>query len=144
MSNSDVKSRPFSLRLNAAERAALEARASGRPLGSYVKGVLFPETPVAPGKSVRAVTVDHQSLSRLLAALGASRLASNFNQIAKAANQGALPVSPELEKELWDACAQIAEMRFQLLTALGVKTADLPKPRSALSRNFNRSAGASA
>ena len=44
-----------------------------------------------------------------------------MNQIAKAANIGALPVTPELEDELFAACAAIQDMKSELVTALGVK-----------------------
>ncbi len=67
--------------------------------------------------------MDHVILAQLLGALGKSRLASNLNQIAKAANIGALPVTEELEAELHTACAEIGEMRDTLMTALGKASA---------------------
>lgn len=57
----------------------------------------------------------------MLGGLGQSRLASNVNQLAKAANMGALPVSPEVEAELLESCAAIREMREALVKALGVR-----------------------
>ena len=48
---------------------------------------------------------DEQEHAAQLAGLGQSRLASNINQIAKAANMGALPVTPDLIDELYQACA---------------------------------------
>ncbi|MEM6496990.1 MAG: hypothetical protein AAF709_09730, partial [Pseudomonadota bacterium] len=64
------------------------------------------------------------SLSRVLAALGQSRLSSNLNQLAKSANIGTLPVTQETEDDLRQACTDIALMRRELLQALGQR-ADL-------------------
>ena len=61
-------------------------------------------------------------LAKSMGELGKSRLASNLNQIAKAANIGALPVSPELEDELSEACGAIQDMRDLLVKALGLKS----------------------
>ena len=64
---------------------------------------------------------DHKALARVLAALGQSRLSSNLNQLARAVNTGTLPVHPEIEDELREACAEIAKMRAELVSALGLK-----------------------
>ncbi|MEL6227606.1 MAG: hypothetical protein AAFR01_11410, partial [Pseudomonadota bacterium] len=74
-----------------------------------------------PAKKGRKPTADHVMLARLLGVLGQTRLASNLNQIAKAANIGALPVTPELEAELNDACSAVKEMRRDLIEALGIE-----------------------
>ena len=42
-----------------------------------------------------------------------------MNQIAKAANLGTLPVLPETEEEIRQACYEIAVMRMMLMKALG-------------------------
>ncbi|MCF8466224.1 MAG: hypothetical protein K9G33_02380, partial [Sneathiella sp.] len=62
---------------------------------------------------------DHEALGRVLGALGSSRLSSNLNQLAKAANTGSLPVTPDTEAELREACAAVLVMREELLMALG-------------------------
>ena len=54
----------------------------------------------------------------MLAELGKSRLASNLNQLAKAANTGSLPVSPETEQALVQACEDVRRMRHALPAAL--------------------------
>ena len=43
------------------------------------------------------------------------------NQLAKHANMGTLEVSPETEKELMAACAEVRAMRADLVAALGLK-----------------------
>jgi hypothetical protein len=111
---------PFSLRLTVQERARLEADAGGLPLGEYIRRRVF-EGGASPRRRVRRPTPDHESLARVLAELGRSRLASNLNQIAKAANSGSLPVTPELRAELNAACADVRVMRDALITALGLK-----------------------
>lgn len=110
---------PFSLRLSFEEKALLRAAANGVPLGAYIKAKLFDE----PLEKVRRRNTnpvkDHEALGRVLGALGKSRLSQNLNQIARAANMGALPVSPELEDELRQACADVEALRKELLRALG-------------------------
>ncbi|MEM8986540.1 MAG: plasmid mobilization relaxosome protein MobC [Pseudomonadota bacterium] len=69
----------------------------------------------------RSPVADDAALARVLGALGQSRLASNLNQIAKAANQGVLTVTPDLIDELSDACADVRAMRQDLIAALGFK-----------------------
>lgn len=110
---------PFSLRLSFEEKALLRAAANGVPLGAYIKAKLFDE----PLEKVRRRNTnpvkDHEALGRVLGELGKSRLSQNLNQIARAANMGSLPVSPELEDELRQACADVETLRRELLRALG-------------------------
>ena len=99
---------PFSLRLSFEERAQLEASANGVPLGAYIKAVLFEgELPKVRRRNTNPIK-DQQSLSRVLSTLGQSRLSSNLNQMARAVNTGTLPVHPETEAELRQACADVA------------------------------------
>jgi len=114
--------KPFSLRLSAEQRRALEARAGALPLGEYIRSRLFSDD--LRSKQVRRhprPVKDHKALAEVLARLGASRLASNLNQLARMANAGALPVTPETEKALQRACRDIAAMKAMLMTALGLK-----------------------
>lgn len=112
---------PFSLRLSEDERARLTDEAKGAPLGSYIKAkVLGSALPVRLRRSGLAVE-DRQALAQALALLGASRLSSNVNQLAKLANIGALPVTLELEAELSAALADIQQIRRLLVAALGLK-----------------------
>lgn len=110
---------PFSLRLTFEERAKLEEAANGVPLGAYIKAVLFSEDLKKVRQRGHKPVGDQEALGRVLAALGKSRLSSNLNQLARAVNTGSLPVHPEIEGELRDACADIAAMRKALLRALG-------------------------
>lgn len=112
---------PFSLRLTFDERAILEAAAGGEPLGAFIKSVLFDQELPKTRRRSSAPVKDQQALARVLAALGGSRLSSNLNQLARAVNTGTLPVHPEIENELREACADIARMRAELIEALGLR-----------------------
>lgn len=123
MSRSATKSpAPFSLRLTAEERAQLERRAAGMPMGAYIRGCLF-ASGATPQRITRgkAPVADHKALAQLLARLGQSRLPNNINQLARAANTGALPITRETEAALRTAAADIAAMKRLLLRALGVR-----------------------
>lgn len=114
--------KPFSLRLSVKQRRALEARASSLPLGEYIRSRLFSDDPrPEPVRRHPRPVKDHKALAEVLVRLGASRLASNLNQLSRAANASALPVTPETEEALLQACADIATMRAALMRALGLQ-----------------------
>lgn len=110
---------PFSVRLTLKERAQAERKAGCMPLGSYIRFlVLGDDAPINRTRGKRPVG-DQEALGRVLAALGASRIANNLNQLAKAANSGSLPITPETEAILQETCAAILSMRDDLMQALG-------------------------
>lgn len=108
---------PFSLRLSFEERARLQKEAEGIPLGAYIRERLLDDPP----RRKRVSQIDRDALLRVLGKLGQSRLANNMNQIAKQANLGTLPVTPETEDALLSASEDIAEIRNALITALGME-----------------------
>lgn len=97
----------------------MRAAANGVPLGAYIKAKLFDE----PLEKVRRRNInpvkDHEALGRALGLLGQSRLSQNLNQLARASHTGALPVSPEVDAELRQACADVKAIRQELMRALG-------------------------
>lgn len=111
---------PFSLRLSPEERAALERSAGNVSLGAYIRSRLFEES-IAPRRAIRSPRPDSALLARVLAELGNSRLANNLNQLAKAANTGSLPVTPETEATLREAYTTVLTMRKLLVAALGLR-----------------------
>ena len=111
----------FSLRLTPQERQTLNELAGNQSLGQYIRSRLLGEV-TKMRRSVRRPSADAAKLALVLAELGKSRLASNINQLAKAANTGNLPVSAEVEKQLETACAEIQAMRMLLVTALGIES----------------------
>lgn len=109
---------PFSLRLSIEEKARLKAAAGNMALGAYIKARLFDGLPAVPRQNAPS-SYDKQIIGKVLAMLGRSRLSSNMNQIAHAANLGILPLEPELIKGLNAACADIRTMRTCLLRGMG-------------------------
>ena len=108
---------PFSLRLSFEERARLTEQAEGQPLGAYIRSRLLDEPP----RRKRVSEIDRDSLLRVLGQLGQSRIANNLNQLARAANLGTLPATPETEDALIEASRDIAEIRALLIKALGME-----------------------
>ena len=112
---------PFSFRLSEEERATLIQQAGNKPLGAYIRDRLLGDK-AEKRRTFRKPKIDDKQIAQVLAELGASRLSSNLNQLAKSANMGTLDVSRNVEQELEDACAAILVMRDTLLMALGLKT----------------------
>lgn len=112
---------PFSLRLSADEKAELVRQAGKTPLGAYIRSRLLGDT-AAPRRTYRQPVADEQALARLLSELGKARLSSNLNQLAKAANTGSLPVGPDTERALVEACEDVRRMRHALIAALGLRS----------------------
>lgn len=111
---------PFSLRLTMEERARLTEDAGNMPLGSYIRYRLFGKD-TEKRRPMRRPSLDHQKLAQVLSELGRSRLASNMNQLAKAANIGTLDFSEPVVNDLQEACRDITKMREILISALGLK-----------------------
>lgn len=116
---------PFSVRLTAEEKARLRAEAAGRPLGEFIRDRVLGSTGQS-ARTQRAPAADDQKLAAVLAELGRSRLSSNLNQLAKAANMGMLDVSPDLTHSFEKACRDIQTMREMLMVALGSKPKGRP------------------
>ena len=113
---------PFSLRLTFEQRARLEQEAAGSSLSAYIHERLFgAEAPAARRKRGKTPVKDQQAIAELLAKLGQSRLSSNLNQLARLANLGALPVTPDTETAIIEAADDIAAMRKLLIEALGLE-----------------------
>ena len=115
---------PFSIRLTWEERAPLDKMAGSEPWSRFIRKAVFGDAVSKRRKPAREPRVDETALAKTLGQLGASRLASNLNQIAKAAHLGTLPVTPELEGELQEACAEVKALREDLITALGLTPKD--------------------
>ncbi len=111
---------PFSLRLTAEERARLTEEAGGAPLGAYIKSKVLGR-PLRIRRKDWLPVKDRVSVAALLGLLGRSHIASNLNQLAKAANTGSLPLTPETEAELLAALDDVRAMRTILTIALGLK-----------------------
>jgi len=115
---------PFSIRLNEAERARLAELAKGRSLSAFVKDCVFGDAmPTAKRRSGTSAQ-NRQAFAQALGLLGKSRLSSNLNQLARLANAGSLPLTPEVEAELLAALRDVRAIRRLLMEALGLKPED--------------------
>jgi len=112
---------PFSLRLTFEERAELDAAAGGQPLGRYIRAQMLGDMAAKRKPYGKAPVKDHRALGHVLAELGQARLANNLNQLAKAVNTGSLPVTPETEDYLRQACQDVRQIRADLVRALGLQ-----------------------
>lgn len=111
---------PFSLRLTFEQRARLEADAAGMSLAAYIHWRLFDPDQPPPRQRGKAPVKDQEAIARVIGFLGQSRIANNLNQLARQANLGTLPVTPDTEAALAEAAADIAAMRQMLVKALGL------------------------
>lgn len=118
------ETRNFCIRLTDDEKRLLTEKAGRVPLGAYIRNALLE----APGRrrTARMPMADETALARVLAALGQSRLSNNLNQLAKAIHMGVLPVTPETEADIAEACAAVIAMRRDLLVALGLSGSERP------------------
>ena len=112
---------PFSIRFSKEERQQLEYMASGASLGEYIRSRLFEGSTSIRRTKGRFPVKDEQALAKLLGVLGHSQIPNNINQLARAANSGSLPLTPETQKQLSEACLSVAWIRRQLIQALGLK-----------------------
>jgi len=110
---------PFSIRFTFEERARLDAERGRKALSAHIRECLFGDDAAPRKRPGNSPVKDIEALGRVLGALGASRLSSNLNQLAKAVNTGSLPVTPETEADLVEACNEIRALRADMLRALG-------------------------
>ena len=118
-------SAPFSIRFTDDERKQLNRDAGKLSLSAYIRKKLLGDT-VKKRKSQytrkqRQPKPDYVELARMLGQLGQSELATSMLVLALAAQSGALPVTPELEKKLDKACDDIHRMSIALITSLRIK-----------------------
>ena len=109
---------PFSIRFSWEQRDKLDELAGDQSWGGYIKWLVFSKQ--AAHKQAPAIQ-DRKALGRLLGALGKSRISSNINQLAKAANSGSLPVNEEVTKALNNAVRSIEWMKITLIEGMGLK-----------------------
>lgn len=109
-------------------------------LGGYIKSRLFGEGVVLMPARVRKPVANDRALAQVLARLGASRMASNLNQLAHAASIGSLDCDEEVAFALAAACADIRAMRLMLVTALGIRSAPPPSSQTPPRRAFSLTA----
>lgn len=104
-------------------KSDLERRAGRRPVSAYARDVLFPANDNAPSKTryPRHSRKDRQALAAILARLGAMETPGSLHDLARLARLGALPITPEVEAVLLQACADIDAIKTLLMKALGLR-----------------------
>ncbi len=110
-----------SLRMTFEEKARLQRDAVGMDVSSYIRWRLFDIDTPPPRRRGKTPVKDQQALAQVLGLLGQSRLSSNLNQLARSANTGSLPVTPDTEAALLEAVAEIREIRRLLIEALNLE-----------------------
>jgi len=120
---SKPKMLPTSVRFTAEEKAWLLEQSGTLSLAAYIRLKALQDAPKTfrKEKPTRRPSAELTMIGQMLGGLGKSELVVSMGDIAKAAKSGALPVSPETEQELVQACIDIREMRRALISALGVK-----------------------
>lgn len=126
MSDKRIYPSPASVRCTAEELAAIKALADaqGLTVSALFRQAVLGEKEVRRKRKVRRPVKDKKELARLFALLGQSRLASNLNQLARAANTGSLMLTPDVERDLKQACKDVRFMRITLMKALGLYPED--------------------
>ena len=115
---------PFSLRLSFDEKQKLIEDAGRQSISAYIKSRLFdPDAPVKQARGLKPVK-DRKVLAQLLGMLGSSRIARNLDELAEAAEVGALPGCEETHTLVKRAADDIRIMRRFLLAALGIRETD--------------------
>lgn len=110
--------KPVSIRLSPEELSTLLGAAGKRTLSEFVRERLFGEA--VNYRQTRNPKSDARLLAQLLARLGQSEIAANLRDLDRAVQMGTLPVTPDVEKALRLACADVAEIRARLIRALGL------------------------
>ncbi|WP_147283790.1 hypothetical protein [Bosea caraganae] len=117
---------PLSLRLTPEERRQLERDAGGHPLSAYIRHRLFssPAPSSAPlGTDTARISPGERQrqLAQILSRLGGCGIGRALLELADAARIGILPLTPDVLAELRSALRDIADLRADLLRALGLK-----------------------
>lgn len=108
----------ISLRVTFEEKARLQREAVGVSVSDHMRQRLFDDYTPPPRRRGKNPVKDHQALAQVLGKLGQSRLSSNLNQMARSANSGSLPVTPDTEAAILEALAEIHEIKRLLMDAL--------------------------
>lgn len=129
---------PFSLRLTFEERTRLRQAAGDLPIAAYIKSLLFADDAPVYRSRGKTPVKDHKALAEVLACLGASRIANNLNQLARAANSGSFYFDRETKAQINAACGDIQVMRQLLMSALGMQLGGEPLGSQSTSQSFAR------
>jgi hypothetical protein len=116
---------PITLRLTNDERALLNDMSRGMPISAFIRKRLFGDDVVRRKREANTPIKGRDQIAKVLAMLGASRIANNLNQLAYHANTGSLLIDDQTLKQIEEAYAHVCSMRTALIGALGL----IDKPR---------------
>ena len=111
---------PISLRLTAEEREKLQHLSAGMTLSAYIRQCVFGPQAARRKRRSHVPVADQKELARVLALLGASRIANNLNQLAYQANTGSLLLDDTTLAKIEEAYNHVRSMRNALMRALGL------------------------
>ena len=113
---------PIAFRVTHEERDALVALAGRDGLGKFIRDQL----PIDLRRRRRAIEPARHSahFASVLAELGQSELSATLHELLEAVHLGAMPVTPETEALIRDACYAVLSMREALVHALGIREVD--------------------
>ena len=114
---------PLSIRLSPQEWKIVRNCAArlGLSLSGYARQQILAGEVTPRRTRGKAPVKDHKALGQILSYIGQLRWASNLNQLANAANQGLLILTPEVETAILEACADIRMIKNMLMQALGLR-----------------------
>lgn len=117
--------RILSVPLTPEQMAELARRAGRAPLSAFAREQLFPANDNEPAPAIRtrcaAPVRDDAALAEVLAKLGKTDLAGSLREMARLAQLGALPLTPETESDIQQTRRDVREIKMLLMTALGIR-----------------------
>ncbi len=114
---------PFSIRLTAQEheRLTIMANKLGLKKAEFFRVTAFSKEVERAFELLITRREERKETARILSAIGESRIASNLNQIAFAANTGSLEFTPTVAAQINEAYTAVMRMRQMLITYQGVR-----------------------
>lgn len=112
---------PVSIRFSEEQRAVLEPHADGQALGPYIKEFVLKGHSIGTKPNIRNSAKDYEALARLLRCLGQSELRTYLCALHDLAQAGHFVADKETIDQLRQACSDIAAMRNDLVSALGLR-----------------------
>lgn len=117
---------PVSVRLTEEEHEQLRDMAGTMSMAAFIRLKVFGEGDSTPSRKAytkkrTAPSAELVMVGAMLGGLGESEVAANLSELAEAARDGSLPVSPDTEHKIIEACRAVSEMRAALISAMGIK-----------------------
>ena len=112
---------PVSVRFSDEERTLLRQMAGNERLSSYIRRCSLNGDVTARKSSARNPVKDHEALARVLSALGQTEIVAKLDVLVGRLMEDATVLDEGTEALLWSACSDVAAMRSDLITALGLR-----------------------